>query len=65
MTCASCNDENLLQIIFPTEADESKVPAIDEGVPNVADPITGDERLELHSLLSSHEGALTGLLVKL
>ena len=38
--------------------------AIDEGVPDVADPITGDEMLELHSLLSSHEGALTELLVK-
>ena len=32
--------------------------------PDVADPITGDEMLELHSLLSSHEGALTELLVK-
>ena len=64
VTCASCNDENLLQIIFQTEAEENKVPAIDEGVPDVADPITGDEMLELHSLLSSHEGALTELLVK-
>ena len=64
VTCASCNDENLLQIIFQTEAEENKVPAIDEGVPDMADPITGDEMLELHSLLSSHEGALTELLVK-
>jgi hypothetical protein len=64
VTCRSCNDENLLQIIFQTEAEENKVPAIDEGVPDVADPITGDEMLELHSLLSSHEGALTELLVK-
>ena len=64
VTCASCNDENLLQIIFQTEAEDSKVPAIDEGFPDVADPITGDEMLELHSILASHEGALTELLVK-
>ena len=64
VTCASCNDENLLQIIFQTEAEVKNTPAIDEGTPDVADPITGDEMLELHSLLSSHEGALTDLLVK-
>ena len=66
VTCASCNDENLLQIIFQTEAEaeEAKAPAFDEGIPDVAAPITGDEMLELHSLLASHEGALTELLAK-
>src|ERR1700689_2417758 len=60
--CGSCNDDNLLQIIFQTEAEEKANPASDEGVPDVADPITGDEMLELLSLLSSHEGALPELL---
>ena len=35
VTCASCNDENLLQIIFQTEAEaeEERQPAFDEGRP--------------------------------
>jgi hypothetical protein len=32
VTCASCNDENLLQIIFQTESEEKHAPAIDEGL---------------------------------
>ena len=61
VTCASCNDENLLQIIFQTEAEEEKVPAIDEGLPQVSDPISGDEILELHTVLAGHQGPLTEL----
>jgi hypothetical protein len=63
VTCASCNDENLLQIIFQTEADEQK-PAIDEGLPQVSDPISSDELLDLHAVLAGHDGPLTELLVK-
>jgi formate dehydrogenase maturation protein FdhE len=61
VTCASCNDENLLQIIFQTEAEEEKVPTIDEGLPQVADPISSDELLDLHAVLAGHEGPLTEL----
>jgi hypothetical protein len=61
VTCASCNDENLLQIIFQTEAEEERQPAFDEGRPEVEEPISGDELLELHSVLAGHEGALTDL----
>ena len=67
VTCPSCKDENLLQIIFQTEAD-SALPAtenvIDEGFDRNAAPITGDEILELHDLLSGHAGGLTELLAR-
>lgn len=67
VTCASCNDENLLQIIFQTEGDLTEVeerprPTIDEGRPAVADPISADEMLELHRLLSDHIGGFAELL---
>lgn len=64
VTCASCNDENLLQIIFQTEAEEERQPAFDEERPDVAEPISGDELLELHSVLSGHDGSLTELFGK-
>jgi hypothetical protein len=51
VTCASCNDENLLQIIFQTE-----------GIPQISEPITGDEMLQLHDLLSGHNGSFSELL---
>src|SRR4051794_8644720 len=60
VTCASCSDENLLQIIFQTEgeftelAEDRPRPTIDEGIPQIAEPITGDEMLQLHDLLSGH-----------
>lgn len=68
VTCRSCNDENLLQIIFQTEgeAPEAAVPAsnVDEGGERVDAPISGDEILELHELLAGHAGPLTELLVR-
>ena len=64
VTCASCNDENLLQIIFQTEADAESKPAFDEGMPVAEDPISGDEVLELHSILAGHQGKLTELFAK-
>ena len=67
VTCPSCKDENLLQIIFQTEADAT-LPAIengiDEGFDKDAAPITGDEILELHDLLAGHLGGLTDLLAR-
>ena len=33
VTCASCHDENLLQIIFQTEAEEEREPLFDEARP--------------------------------
>lgn len=70
VTCPSCNDENLLQIIFQTEVEAPaaagpSLPAgIDEGFRRDAPPITGDEVLELHDLLNSHAGGLTELLAR-
>lgn len=72
VTCTSCSDENLLQIVFQsegmTEADGAegeevavaqtrrRRPTIDEGLPQVSEPISADELLDLHNLLSEHEG---------
>ena len=64
VTCASCNDENLLQIIFQTEAEEEREPLFDEGRPEVAEPISSDELLELYSGLAGHDGSLTELFSK-
>ncbi|MFN2583043.1 MAG: hypothetical protein ABR498_09920 [Candidatus Dormibacteria bacterium] len=61
VTCASCNDENLLQIIFQTEAEEERKREFDEGMPDVVEPISGDELLDVHSVLASHSGPLTDL----
>jgi hypothetical protein len=68
VTCPSCNDENLLQIIFQTEvevpdATAGRPAAADEGEPARA-PITGDEILELHEILAGHDGPLTELLAR-
>jgi hypothetical protein len=66
VTCASCNDENLLQIIFQTDGgsieEEQKVPTISEGIPRVPDPISSDELLDLRDLLSAHQGGFRELL---
>lgn len=69
VTCSSCKDENLLQIIFQTEgamteAPEKPRPTIDEGRPASTDPIAPDEVLDLHNALAHHEGSLTELLAK-
>jgi hypothetical protein len=68
VTCPSCNDENLLQIIFQTEVEPAEAaPApdgVDEGGRPVAAPISGDEILELHEILAGHVGPLTELLVR-
>ena len=65
VTCASCNDENLLQIIFQTEAEEERKREFDEGIPDMsAAPISGDELLDLHSVLAGHNGPLTELFGK-
>ena len=74
VTCTSCSDENLLQIVFQseglTEEDGAAAPAaqprrrrptIDEGRPEVSDPISSDELLDLHNLLDHHEGGFTEL----
>src|SRR5450759_3880131 len=57
VTCAACDDENLLQIIFQTdgeiiENDGQKVATISEGIPSVPDPISSDELLDLRDILS-------------
>ena len=66
VTCRSCNDENLLQIIFQTEAPDAAVtaPSVDEGGERVDAPISGDEILELHEILAGHAGPLTELLAR-
>jgi hypothetical protein len=67
VTCASCNDENLLQIIFQTEVEAlesegQKVPTISEGIPLVPDPISSDELLDLRDILAGHQGGFRELL---
>ncbi|HKR99716.1 MAG TPA: hypothetical protein VJU79_09390 [Candidatus Dormibacteraeota bacterium] len=64
VTCAACNDENLLQIIFQTEADDEKRITIDEGIPEVAEPISGDEMLDVHAVLAGFDRPLTELFSK-
>jgi hypothetical protein len=75
VTCTSCSDENLLQIVFQgegegeAETDEAapaaqlrrRRPTIDEGRPEVGAPISSDELLDLHSLLRDHSGDLREL----
>jgi len=65
VTCSACNDENLLQIVLQTEGDadaeEPRRPTIDEGRPDVPEPIEADEVLELHSLLRDYAGDLRSL----
>jgi hypothetical protein len=60
VTCSSCNDENLLQIVIQTEADlpaEPVRPALfDEPRPKDTAPIAGDELLDLHSFLAGWSG---------
>ena len=74
VTCTSCNDENLLQIVFQGEGEgEAAVPAaqprrrrptIDEGRPEVAEPISSDELLDLHTMLQDHSGDFREILGK-
>ena len=68
VTCRSCNDENLLQIIFQSEVEAPEgavtAPNADEGGERVDAPISGDEILELHEILAGHAGPLTELLVR-
>ena len=75
VTCTSCNDENLLQIVFQSEGEveaetdegapaahaRRRRPSIDEGLPEVGEPISSDELLDLHSLLRDHAGDLREL----
>ncbi|MGD0372885.1 MAG: hypothetical protein ABSC16_14485 [Candidatus Dormibacteria bacterium] len=68
VTCSSCNDENLLQIIFQTEVEAPEGaaaggPAAEEPG-RAADPITGDEILELHEILAGHAGGFRELLAR-
>jgi hypothetical protein len=77
VTCTSCSDENLLQIVFQgeglTEDDGEAAPAaqprrrrptIDEGRPEVLDPISADELLDLHSMLDRHDGGFQELIAR-
>lgn len=67
VTCASCQDENLLQIIFQTEGEtegEQLVrpePLFNEERPPVADPISADELVDLHMFLRSFDSGLAEL----
>ena len=68
VTCTSCNDENLVQVVIQTEAEGTPAkrrsrtrPRIDEGRPAANDPIDADEVLDLHHLLDGHEGDLRSL----
>jgi hypothetical protein len=65
VTCASCNDENLLQIVLQGEAASAakrRKPTIDEGIPEIPDPIATDELLDVHAALSEWDGDISTLL---
>jgi hypothetical protein len=68
VTCTSCKDENLLQIIFQTESELGRAarprPTMDEGRPVDAPPITADEMLEVHELLNGHAAGFKELLAR-
>lgn len=66
VTCTSCTDENLLQIIFQTEDDgmASTFPKLHPEMDQVRDdrgPISGDEMLEVHRALAGLTTGLTDL----
>jgi hypothetical protein len=64
VTCASCNDENLLQIVLQGDAavETKRKPTIDEGIPEIGEPIAPDELLDLHAALSEWDGDISTLL---
>lgn len=66
VTCASCNDENLLQIVFQTEGElspvEDRPPLFDEGRPETVAPISDDEMIDVHVALRDFDGSFTDLL---
>jgi hypothetical protein len=70
VTCSSCSDENLLQIIFqtegdmPGEAEEPREPLFDEGRPAVEGTISDDEMIDLHVTLRGFEGSFKELLAQ-
>ncbi len=69
VTCASCSDENLLQIIFQTEDEAGEGlgtplpvhPEMDGPVPPDTPPISADELLEVHRALAQLNTGLTDL----
>ena len=70
VTCTACKDENLLQIVFQSEAEGEVAPAaqsrrrrptIDEGRPEVVAPISADEMVDLHTLLRDYAGDFKSL----
>jgi hypothetical protein len=68
VTCPSCSDENLLQIIFSAEVEATEAtpasPGSDEGGQRVDAPISGDEILDLHEILAGHAGGFRELLAR-
>ena len=68
VTCTSCQDENLLQIIFHTEGDgdftgsDDREPLFDEARPEVSHPISSDEIIDLHSFLHSPNASWADLI---
>ncbi|MFN2569081.1 MAG: hypothetical protein ABR564_05705 [Candidatus Dormibacteria bacterium] len=63
VTCASCKEESLFQIVFrTTDAPQKPRAATIEGAPEMAEPISSDELLDVHLALSRHGGSLKDLL---
>jgi len=68
ITCSSCHDENMLQIVLQGEAAAAlarprRPPLFDEPRPNLAaEPIAADEVLEVHSVLEGWDGDVSSLL---
>lgn len=63
VTCASCRDENLLQVIVAGDLPVERRPrGVLEPRPQLAQPIEADELIDLHTLLRDHQGDLVSLL---
>jgi len=69
VTCKFCNDENLLQIIFQTEGEmgdeasreEARNALLDAGRPEIDEPISNDELLDVHQFLSGFNAGFKDL----
>ena len=70
VTCTFCNDENLLQIIFQTDGDFSdeadkevaRNALLDAGRPDIPDPISHDELLDVHQILEGFNAGFKELI---
>jgi hypothetical protein len=61
VTCASCQEESLFQIVFRSTAPAEPSLASIEGAPESGEPISGNDLLDVHVALARHDGGLREL----